>query len=147
MSGEFLGAYENSVNKNRVIIPAPFKKVFSADAKETVVITMGYDKSNIAVYPKDVWNAKIEKLINGTPKDRNLCVILRRNSAEETLEGPGRIKISSYLLASAGITDSVVVLGEGNYITLWNPETLNEQRQKDLEVLRTNYTILDYELW
>ncbi|MFA5497980.1 MAG: protein MraZ [Candidatus Cloacimonadia bacterium] len=146
MSGEFLGTYENSVNKNRVIIPAPFKKVFSVAARETVVVTMGYCQSNIAVYPKDVWNAKVEKLSNGTPKDRNLYIYLRDNSTEETLEGPGRIKIAPYLLELVGITDSVVVKGEGSYITLWNPETLNEQRLKDLEVLRTNYTRLDYEL-
>jgi hypothetical protein len=41
MSGEFLGIFENSVHKQRVIIPASFKKKFAEEAMRSVVVTLG----------------------------------------------------------------------------------------------------------
>jgi len=146
MSGEFLGTYENSMNKNRVIIPAPFKKAMKPEAENTVIVTMGYNQSNIAVYPLDVWNALVDRLSNGNDKQRLLYTLMRENATTEELEPNNRIKIPSSLLDLVGITNSVVVKGEGSYISLWNPETLRERQRQNLEILRTEYSRLDFEL-
>jgi MraZ protein len=146
MSGEFLGTYENSMNKNRVIIPAPFKKAIKPEAENRVVVTMGYNKSNIAIYPFDVWNSLVDRLSNGNDKQRLQYMLMRDKATVEVLEPNNRIKIPQNLLNLVGITNSVVVKGEGRYISLWNPETLDEIDSKNLEILSTMYSRLDFEV-
>ncbi len=146
MSGEFLGTFENSVNKQRVIIPAPFKSKFLPSAKQTVIITLGHHDS-IAIFPLDSWQQYKEKLKNGTDKQRQLLNnLVEFASSEQTLEGPGRIRISEDLLEMAGIEDSVVIKGEGNFISLWSPKAFKDLRKKRLQSHREEYDSMDYQL-
>jgi division/cell wall cluster transcriptional repressor MraZ len=129
MSGEFLGTFENSVHKYRVIIPASFKKMFAAEAEKSVIVTIGF-KGTIAIFPLDSWELMKDKLQKGTDDDRRMRsnLIFFAMSRQE-LEGPGRIRISEELLQKAKITDSVIIKGDGHYISLWNPERLKEISQ------------------
>lgn len=146
MSGDFLGTFENSVNKQRIIIPAPFKAKFSPAAKQSVIITLGPSK-NIVIYPLDNWVELRNKLKTGTDRERELFIdLIEFACPEQKLEGPGRIKISELLLSIAEITDSVIIKGEGDHISIWNPEHLNEVRKKRLEFHSRNYTASDYQI-
>jgi DNA-binding transcriptional regulator/RsmH inhibitor MraZ len=49
MSGEFLGIFENSVNKQRVIIPAAFKKKFSEESEKKVIVTLGPNDTIVSI--------------------------------------------------------------------------------------------------
>ena len=134
MSGEFLGTFENSVHKCRVIIPASFKKMFSEEADKSVVVTLG-SKGTIAIFPLDTWELMKAKLQNGSDLDRKLRSNLTFFAMpKQELEGPGRVRITEELLQKARISDSVVIKGEGHYISLWNPDRLNEiSQQKQVE--------------
>ncbi|MCF7859049.1 MAG: protein MraZ [Candidatus Cloacimonetes bacterium] len=146
MSGEFLGTYKNSVNKRKwITIPANFKKKFNPQTKQTVVITLG-PNTDIAIYPLDNWQEKIDKLKNGTDRDKQLLSNLRTfASAEQKMEKNGRIKIGVELLEIANIKDKVIIKGSGNYISVWGPENYREFRKKRLEEHRKLFNSMDYQ--
>ena len=146
MAAEFIGTYTNSVNKGKwVTIPANFKKKFSPMAKQTVVVTIG-PQQNIAIYPLDKWNQKITKLESGTQRDKELLDNLRTfASTEQKMEANGRIKIGTELLEIANIKAKVIIKGEGSFISVWNPESYKEYRNKKLEEHKKNFNSLDYQ--
>ena len=146
MSGEFLGTFKNSVNKLKwITIPAAFKKKFSTQAKQTVVITLG-PNADIAIYPLDNWNDKVEILKNGSERDKQLLSNLRTfASSEQKLEQNGRIKIGTELLEIANIKDKVIIKGSGNYISVWSPQNFEQFRQKRLEEHRKQFNSMDYQ--
>ncbi len=145
MSGEFLGVFENAVHNNRITLPAVFKKNFSAASKQTVVVTMGAEGTNLAVFPLDNWNAMIDKLKNGDEED-----LLFMNSLidfalpKRELEGQGRIRIDSLLLEDVEIKDSVIIKGERDYISLWNPDKYREERKKQLQFHSKKFKPINY---
>ncbi|MDA3813537.1 MAG: protein MraZ [Candidatus Cloacimonetes bacterium] len=146
MSGEFLGTFQNSVNKLKwITIPAVFKKKFNPRIKQTVVITLG-PNGNIAIYPMDNWDEKIEKLKIGTDRDKQLLSNLRTfASSEQKMEQNGRIKIGTELLEIANIKDKVVIKGSGNYISVWSPENYEQFCQKHLEEHKKLFNSMDYQ--
>ena len=146
MSNEFLGTFYNSVNKQKwITVPATFKKKFSLESQEMVVVTIG-SESNIAIYPLDNWNEKIKSLQTGEQKDKQLLVNLRTfANAEQQMEKNGRIKIGEELLELAGIEDKVVIKGEGAFISVWNPERYLEYRSRVLEDHKKSFNSLDYQ--
>ncbi len=147
MSGEFLGTYFNSVNKQKwITIPADFKKQFNPQAKQKVVITIG-PVANIAIYPLDNWQVKKDKLNSGSADDKELLMhlITFASSSAQKLEINGRIKIGDDLLEIAGIKDKVVIKGEGNYISVWNPDRYKEYRDQQLEKHKRKFSALDYQ--
>jgi division/cell wall cluster transcriptional repressor MraZ len=146
MSGEFLGIFENAVHKQRVIIPAAFKKKFSEEAEKKVVVTLG-PNNTIAIYPLDCWKATLERLKNGDEHSHKLRTqLIDFAMTEQELEGPGRVRIHEMLLNEVDITDSVVIKGEGHYISLWNPKVYNEVRASKLNQHRKQFTSEDYQL-
>jgi len=146
MSGEFLGTFENAVHKQRIIIPAEFRKKFSVASKQTVIATLG-PYQNIVIYPLDNWAALRDRLKQGTQEQRDLLADLRDFATpEEKLEGPGRIKLSGELLELAGIETSVILKGEGDFISVWSPESYNAKKTNRLEARKARYTSVDYQL-
>ena len=147
MSGEFLGVFENAVHNNRITLPSVFKKSFSVASKQSVIVTLGSEGTNLAVYPLDNWNAMIERLKRGDENDKifmNSLIDFALSRRE--LEGPGRIRIDGFLLEDVGITDAVIIKGEGDYISLWNPERFREERKKKLKYHSDNFKAINYRL-
>lgn len=146
MSGEFLGIFENSVHKQRVIIPAVFKKKFSSEAGKSVIVTLG-PNNTIAIYPIDNWRDTLERLKNGNDRSKQLRTqLIDFAMMEQELEGPGRIRIHDMLLNEVDINDSVIIKGEGHYISLWNPKVYNAVRANKLNQHRQQFTSEDYQL-
>lgn len=146
MSGEFLGYFENSVNKQRVIVPASFKKKFADEANRSVVVTLG-PNDTIAIYPMDSWKDTLERLKSGDEDAKLLRTqLIDFAMTEQDLEGPGRVKIHEQLLEDAGITDRVIIKGEGHYISVWNPETFHQVRKGKLDLHRRKFSSEDYQI-
>jgi len=146
MTSEFLGTFNNSVNKQKwITIPAVFKKKFTHQSRQMVIVTIG-SESNIAIYPLDSWNEKIASLQTGELKDKQLLLNLRTfANAEQKMESNGRIKIGEELLEIADINNKVVIKGEGSFISVWNPERYKEFRNKILEEHKKSFNSLDYQ--
>ncbi|HRX76236.1 MAG: protein MraZ [Candidatus Cloacimonetes bacterium] len=146
MSGEFLGIFENSVHKQRVIIPASFKKKFAEEALKSVVVTLG-PNNTIAIYPLDNWKSTLERLKLGNDRSKQLRTqLIDFAMMEQVLEGPGRVRIHEMLLSEVGIDDSVIIKGEGHYISLWNPEVYAQVRASKLQSHKVNFNSEDYQL-
>jgi division/cell wall cluster transcriptional repressor MraZ len=145
MSGDFFGFFENSVHKQRVIIPAVFKKKFSQEAGKSVIVTLG-PNDTIAIYPIDNWRSTLERLKSGDDHSKQLRTqLIDFAMMEQDLEGPGRVKIHEMLLSEVGITDSVIIKGEGHYISLWNPQIYHQVRANKLAKHRKHFTSDDYQ--
>jgi division/cell wall cluster transcriptional repressor MraZ len=145
MSGQFIGYYENAVHKQRIIIPAAFKKKFSEESERKVVITLG-PLNTIAIFPLDCWTDFLDRLALGNDDDQDLRTQLIDFAwTEQELEGPGRIRIPELLLQEANITDRVVIKGELHYISLWNPEEYQADRKLKKELHRTRFTTKSYQ--
>lgn len=145
MSGQFIGYFENAVHKQRVIIPAAFKKKFSEEARRTVVVTLG-PLNTIAIFPLDCWNSFLDKLAAGDDEDLELRTqLIDFAVTEQELEGPGRIRIPEQLLEEANISDSVIIKGELHYISLWNPEEFHLNRRVKKDEHRKKFTTRHYQ--
>lgn len=145
MSGQFIGYFENAVHKQRVIIPAAFKKKFTEEARRSVVITLG-PLNTIAIFPLDCWNRFLENLAAGDDEDRELRTqLIDFAVTEQELEGPGRVRIPDQLLEEANISDSVIIKGELHYISLWNPDEFHALRKLKKEEHRQKFSTRHYQ--
>ncbi len=148
MSGDFLGKFKSSVNKKKwIVIPAVLKKRFSTNAKQTVVITLGPAGNSLAVYPVDNWDEKLRKLRDGDElslKLRKRLIHFAQN--HQKLEQNGRVKVDEDLLRRTGIKDKVIIKGEGDYISVWNPEKFAEYEEKLEKETATLFDTMDYQL-
>ena len=146
MSGEFLGTFENSVHKQRIIIPAEFRRKISVAAKQSVIATIG-PQGNIVIYPQDNWQALRDRLRSGSEEDRDQLTYLREFATpEQKLEGPGRIKLSDELLDITGISDKVILKGDGDYISVWSPKAYNDYKKQLLASRKARYKSSDYQI-
>jgi DNA-binding transcriptional regulator/RsmH inhibitor MraZ len=50
------------------------------------------------------------------------------------------------LLEEVGIEDSVIIKGEGHYISLWNPDVYAKVRKNKLQTHRNTFSSEDYQL-
>jgi MraZ protein len=147
MSGDFLGTFENSINKDRIVIPAPFKAKFSTASKQTVVCSLGPKHDCVVIYPLDNWNKKLDELMKGDDSDKDFLDHLTEYACQEQkLEGPGRIRISSELQRIANIGDSVVIQGMRSYIVLWDIEVFKANREMKLKATKDKWTSRNYQI-
>jgi len=125
MSGTFLGQFENSITNRRVSIPQSFRRLFSSASRMQVIAIRGR-QNTIYIFPWDRWKDLESKLEKGTDEEKDLLKKFRIYATLLTVEGPGRILLPKNLLDIANITDKAVILGEGNYFSLWNPDNFKK---------------------
>ena len=146
MSGEFICTiHDNAVHKSRIMIPHKFRAKIAPDANNTVVVTLG-PKGTIAIFPMDSWKMMRKQLL-ARPEEKFkklLANLFNFAMPEQTIEGPGRIRISEELMKKAKIKDSVSIKGEGHFMSVWNAGTLNEILDNDYEEHSTTYDSQDY---
>jgi MraZ protein len=101
-------------DKRRLTIPAELRDELASG----VVLTRGFDKY-LHLYPKSVWDEKVEPALNGDILDQkvaDLNVQFRMGKTEADLDSKqGRISIEQHLLDFAGITRDVVAVRAGRY--------------------------------
>jgi DNA-binding transcriptional regulator/RsmH inhibitor MraZ len=147
MSGDFLGSFKNSVHKMRVIIPASFKAKFAAAAKQSVIVTLGKGNNNVVIYPLDNWNTLSLRLKNGDPREQKMYNrMISWACAPQELEGPGRVRISDDLIEITGIKDNVLILGEGSFISVWDPDVFKNIRLAQTTEEKDDFTSSDYQV-
>ncbi|HNX01315.1 MAG TPA: hypothetical protein PLE74_06775 [Candidatus Cloacimonadota bacterium] len=136
-TGGFVGTYEVSVYKQRIMLPTQFQKKLNAAAKQTFILTIGYDNT-IAAYSLDNWTALVNRLQNGSEDDQDFLDDLYYYASEQQLEGPGRLKISDDLMRLAQVKDVVKVMGVGTYLSIFSPEHLEKRHKKIEENAQSN---------
>lgn len=122
----YIGLHRHTVDPatGRVAVPSRFRKLTSAKANGTFIITRGFDKC-LVLYPSNVWR-KDTKPIKSLPYLNKSVRRLRRRwfgeSEEVALDDQGRIIIPKHLLQYAQIENEALIIGAADIIEIWNPE-------------------------
>ena len=125
----FTGEYEYSLDqKNRLIIPAKFRKSLNVVNNKTFVLTKGLDDC-LVLYPLVEWNnveRQLRQLSTIKEKNRNFIRNVVRYATYLKYDGQGRIAIPSSLLSHSKIKKEVVLIGMIKKIEIWDVDVLNK---------------------
>lgn len=115
----FIGEYKyNLDNKNRLALPAKFRKLF----KEGAVITKGLDNC-LFIYTSKEWQKLADKLSSlpfSQAKSRAFSRMMLAGAMDVSLDGQGRINLPDYLKQFAALNKKVVIAGLYNRLEIWD---------------------------
>ena len=126
----FTGEDNNSLDsKNRLNIPAKFRKALDPVNDRTFILTRGFDQC-LLLYPLNEWQeveTQLSQLSSIRSRDRDFVRSIARHATPVKYDGQGRIQIPESLINFSGIQRDVNVIGMIKKIELWDPAVLNEQ--------------------
>ena len=129
MNLSFTGEYEYSLDqKNRLIIPARFRKSLGESNDKTFVLTKGLDNC-LVLYPLNEWHhveRQLGQLSTIKEKNRNFIRNVVRYAAYLKYDRQGRIAMPSNLLSHAKIKKEVTLVGMIKKIEIWDVDILNK---------------------
>jgi MraZ protein len=128
MGTSFLGRFDYSIDaKGRVNIPAKFRKGLNPEAEETFVICRA-PCSCLRAYPMDKWKKRQAELdaLAETPEGLKLKRHTYGTLSESTLDAQGRVSLTQVQMKLAEITKEVTLVGEGDYVEIWDTEKFNK---------------------
>ena len=145
----FTGEYQNSLDqKNRLNIPAKFRKVLNPVNDRTFVITRGFDLC-LVIYTLKDW-AQVEtqliKLSSIRGKHRNFVRSVTRYATAVQYDAQGRIQIPDTLLIYSKIQKDAAVIGMINKIEIWEPSILSKQDANVDDIADNNFDDLANEI-
>ena len=118
----FLGQYEHSIDeKGRLTIPSSYRDELTEDL---LVLTTGFEKSLLALPPElflIVSNQLRSKPITN-PTSRHFRRFFFSNAKELEIDKAGRILVPGFLRIAGTLSESAVLVGNGEYFELWSPE-------------------------
>ena len=131
----FTGEFRNTIDqKNRLSIPAKYRKALSPVNDNTFVLTRGFDQCLI-LYPLDEWKkveGQLGSLSSIKVRHRNFVRSIVRCAIHVKYDSQGRIAIPDNLLQYAKIDSNVAVIGMIKKIEIWSPSLLNNNGSDDL---------------
>ena len=145
----FTGEYHNSLDtKNRLNIPAKFRKVLDPINDRTFVITRGFDQC-LVLYPLQDWGQveeQLGKLSSIRGRHRSFVRSVTRYAISVQYDGQGRIQIPESLLSYSGIKKEVAVIGMINKIELWDPAIISQVDANEEGIEGNNFDDLANEI-
>ena len=129
----FTGEYKNTLDqKNRVNVPAKFRKALDPVNNRTFVITRGFDKC-LVLYPVLEWNRveeELSSLSSITERNRDFIRSVSRYASYLQYDGQGRITIPDALKEFANINKEIILIGMIKKIELWSPDEISDDIPK-----------------
>ena len=145
----FTGEYHNSLDqKNRLNIPAKFRKVLNPVNERTFVLTRGFDQC-LVLYPLEDWSqveAQLSKLSSIRGKHRSFVRSVTRYAISDQYDSQGRIQIPDTLLSYSSIKKETTVIGMIKKIELWDPSTLLKQDAREDDINNKDFDDLANEI-
>ena len=128
----FLGKIEAKIDvKGRVFVPSVFRKVFSEEDRERIVVRMEADEKYLVVYPESVWNRQVvelqSKLNEWDSEDQMLLMQFVGDAEILDFDTQGRVLLPKRLQARMGGGSELVFVGMVDRIALWNKEMYEGQ--------------------
>ena len=134
----FQGAAQlNLDSKGRLAIPARYRDMLLADCAGSLVLTADADGC-LLIYPQPAWQPirdKLLKLSALNPKIRALQRRLIGYAEDVTMDGAGRVLISSALRGYALLDKRVMLVGQGNKFELWDEAKWQTQQEAALSFM------------
>ena len=125
----FSGEYSNILDtKNRVNIPAKFRKALDPINDKTFVITRGFDECLI-LYPIYEWNIleqQLASLSSVRNRNRNFVRSVVRYASHVKYDRQGRIIVPDNLKLYSSIKKDVLIIGMINKIEIWSPDKIKK---------------------
>ena len=124
----FVGNYTVKTDaKNRIAIPAPFRKQLADSTETSFVIQKDIFQNCLILYPLSEWNTQVahlrEKLNPFNSKHKRFKSQFFRDTAEVALDAGGRILLPKRLMDLVNIQKEIEVAGADTTIEIWSKET------------------------
>ena len=121
----FLGKIEAKIDvKGRVFVPSVFRKVFSEEDRERIVVRMEADEKYLVVYPESVWNKQVldlqSKLNEWDPEDQMLLMQFVGDAEMLDFDSQGRVLLPKRLQTRLGGGSELIFVGMVDRIALWS---------------------------
>jgi MraZ protein len=128
----FLGKIEAKVDaKGRVFVPSVFRKVFSEEDRERIVVRMEADEKYLVVYPESVWNKQVldlqSKLNEWDPEDQMLLMQFVGDAEMLEFDAQGRVLLPKRLQTRLCGDSELIFVGMVDRIALWSKSMYEEQ--------------------
>lgn len=129
-----LGEYEVKLDeKGRVRLPSALLKQMDSSVNGRFVLNRGFENC-LALYPWPIWDemaSKVNKLNTFDKKNRQFVRAFYRGATELQLDGSERLNLPKQLMAYAGISKTIIVTAQSNYIEIWDKERYEEFMEMD----------------
>ena len=135
----FIGHINSKIDsKGRFLFPAAFKKQLAKfDNDHNFIIKKDIFEPCLVLYPHTVWQKQLDFLTKKlNPYNRQHNMFLRKflsDVAEVNLDANNRILIPKHILSTVNITDSIVLVGMGEKIEIWNPADFEQSLLSEQE--------------
>ncbi len=126
----FIGSSQVKVdNSGRFRIPSEFLNKLKQRYGDRIFLT-SIDGLSARLYPMEVWYRILEKFQSKPSFHKVIQKILNYVNyygKEASIDGKGRILIHPLLREKVNLKEDIILIGSGNYITLWNRATFEEE--------------------
>ena len=136
---QFLGEFEVPVDdKGRVFIPAELRRKLLPEDGDTMVVVRGLDGC-LTAHPQSAWGEIAGRIMQMPQTEQRVRLYYRgllSQAAEVKLDRQGRATVGKKLLARAGISDRMIIIGALDKLEFWEPDawqTYIEQAEQALE--------------
>jgi MraZ protein len=129
----FLGKHYTTIDRQNHLAPPPkCDDLFS----KVAFLTQGFDK-NLILLTDEAFKgimAHIKSLNIADPITRLLLRLFLGSTVEVQTDKSGQLFIPDPLKDFAGLTEEVLLVGQGDYFEIWSPESWGKQEQRILDV-------------
>ncbi|MBP5742019.1 MAG: cell division/cell wall cluster transcriptional repressor MraZ [Paludibacteraceae bacterium] len=127
----FIGNIEAKADdKGRVFVPAVYRKQLNGD--QTVVVRKDPDNKCLMVYPRSVWEAKVEMLKSGLnewdPQDQMILMQFVSDAICLDVDAQGRILIPRKYLDEIGLKNDALFVGSVDRFALWAKDVFESSK-------------------
>ena len=133
----FAGEYSNTLDsKNRINIPAKFRKALDPINDRTFIITRGFDKC-LTLYPLLEWNIveqELSSLSSIRNRNREFVRSIVRYASYVQYDRQGRVVIPDNLKAYAQIEKEISIIGMITKIELWSPQKIKKYENDQMNI-------------
>lgn len=125
VSQYFCGTYLHNLDpKRRLTVPSEWRALVGQPERFFVIPSVGEDK-HLYVYPARVMGPKLRNIHNLSMADAQGRTYLRIMGSRSEMLGwdtQGRVRVRDELLAHAGLSSEVLLVGNFEGFELWNPK-------------------------
>lgn len=122
--------------KGRIAIPTRYRERLLPAAESSVIITIDTEERCLLLYPLLAWK-EIEKTLGGLPSfnpaARRIQRLLMGHATDVDMDGQGRILLPPLLREYAGLSKTVVLVGQGKKFELWDEAHWEKCRHRWLQ--------------
>jgi MraZ protein len=144
--GLLVGRFDHALDpKKRLTVPAGWRDLMGSPAY--VYVFPDPNETCLNLIPPAEMEGRLEKLRQRALFDKRAGEALRvfgENAEQAVLDVQGRIRIRDRLLAFAGLSDKVVLIGALNRVQLWSPILWPETETVDQAALAAACETLDF---